>query len=327
MSLRPDSTFGTGAGRELRMDIFLPEPENTLHLGVIQLHPGGFRLGDRKMIRARSEKLRALGFTCFAAEYRLVPASPWPAQIHDVKAAIRWVRAHAEELEIDPERIVLQGFSAGAHLALFAAGTANVAAFEGDGGHPRVSTAVAAVVAFYPATEFFLDPDEGAFANQYPVADMDMWRMHLRGHVGAPSWVLLGPGASKEAIESASPYRYISPQFPPTFLLHGTGDVLLPYESTVRFHQGLLAAGVVSDLHLFSGLPHGFDAAQSLMDLTLEETALFIRRTVLEQDLVEREFGEAMAAMMVNLPAQVRAGVPGGVTPLTSIPQRKAEEN
>ena len=279
------------------------------------------------MIRARSEKLRTLGFTCFATEYRLVPKSPWPAQIHDVKAAIRWVRAHAEELEIDPLRIVLQGFSAGAHLALIAAGTANVAAFEGDGGHPGVSTAVAAVVAFYPATEFFLDPDESVFANQYPVTDMEMWREHLHGHAGAPSWVLLGLGASKDAIESASPYHYISPQFPPTFLLHGTGDVLLPCDSTLRFHQGLLAAGVASDLHLFSGLPHGFDAAQSLMDLTMEETALFIRRTVLEPELVEREFREALAAMMANLPAHVRAGVPGGIPSLTSVPQRKSEEN
>ena len=294
MSLRPDSIFGTGGGRELRMDIFLPEPENNLHVGVIQLHPGGFRVGDRKIIRARSEQLCTLGFTCFAAEYRLVPESPWPAQIHDVKAAIRWVRAHAEELAIDPDRVVLQGFSAGAHLALFAAGTQDIPEFEGEGGHRGVSTKVAAVVALYPPTAMFHDADEAAFENRYPVADMEAWKQHLRGHEGVPSWVLLGLQASEDAIRRASPSSYISSAFPPTLLMHGTADILVPFASTVRFHQTLLKAQVASDLHLFGGQPHGFDAAQSFLRLTQEESALFYRRTVIEPDLIAREFSEAM---------------------------------
>jgi acetyl esterase/lipase len=295
------------------MDIFLPEPENNLHIGVIQLHPGGFRVGDRKMIRARSEQLRTLGFTCFAAEYRLVPESPWPTQIHDVKAAIRWVRAHAEEWAIDPDRIVLQGFSAGAHLALFAAGTQDNPEFEGEGGHRGVSTKVAAVVALYPPTDMFHDADEAAFGNRYPVAEMEAWNQHLRGREGVPSWVLLGLQASEEEIKRASPSSYISSAFPPTLLMHGTADILVPFASTVRFHHTLLEAKVASDLHLFGGQPHGFDAAQSFLRLTQEESALFYRRTVIEPDLIAREFSEAMAAMMTQLPANMR---PPGTAPI-----------
>jgi acetyl esterase/lipase len=303
MIIQSDIIFGSGGNRHLQLDVFRPAAEKNLHIGVVQLHPGGFRLGNRKMLQTRSEALCRLGFTCFAAEYRLVTESPWPAQIHDVKAAIRWVRAHAAKWEIDPERIVLQGFSAGAHLALFAAGTANMAAFEGEGGNPDVSTAVAAVVAFYPATEFFFDPEEQVFANQYPVTNMDLWQAHLHGNAGAPSWVLLGLQAPEDVIRAASPLSYVSPRFPPTFLLHGTSDTLLPYESTVRFHERLQAAGVSSDLHLWSDLPHGFDAAESLMNLTQAESALFFRRVVIEPDLFEREFRTAMTTLMASMPS------------------------
>jgi acetyl esterase/lipase len=272
------------------------------------------------MIQARSEALSKLGFTCFAADYRLVPEAPWPAQIHDVKAAIRWIRAHADEWGIDPDRLLLQGFSAGAHLALFAAGTQDNPDFEGDGGQPGVSTKVAAVVALYPPTVMFRDPEEAAFGNQYPVADMEAWNQHLQGHEGVPSWVLLGLEATDDTIQRASPISFVSSAFPPTLLMHGVADTLVPFHSTVRFHESLLAAGVTSDLHLFGGQPHGFDAAQSFLRLTQEESALFYRRTILEPDLIAREFNEAMAALLAQLPPHMRPpGIPPvGVPPNTS---------
>jgi acetyl esterase/lipase len=117
MVVQPDIVFGRGGERELRLDLFTPDPEKSLRTAVLQLHFGGWRIGNRKMLRSRSEKLSQLGFTCCAVEYRLVPESPWPAQLHDVKAAIRWVRAHAEELGVEHDRIVLQGYSAGGHPA------------------------------------------------------------------------------------------------------------------------------------------------------------------------------------------------------------------
>jgi acetyl esterase/lipase len=304
MGVQPDIVFGRGGGRELRLDLFTPAPEKSLRTAVLQLHFGGWRMGDRKMLRPRSEKLSALGFTCCAVEYRLVPESLWPAQLHDVKAAIRWVRVHAEELGVEPNRIVLQGYSAGGHLALMAAGTPGKPEFEGEGGHPGISTAVAAVMAFYPPTALFVDPDSAAFGDQYPPSDVDEWNRRLRAGNGFPSWLLLGHHATDEETRQASPFSYISPRFPPTFLVHGTADAL-SFQMSVRFHQALLDAGVMCDLHLFGGQPHQFDGGKSFLEITQQEAALFFRRTVCEPGLVAKEFREAVEAlaMEAQLPA------------------------
>lgn len=280
MPLQSDIVYGTGSGRDLRLDLFLPDPQKSLRTAVLQFHGGGWRMGNRQMMHVHAETLSSLGFTCCAVEYRLVQEAPWPAQLHDVKAAIRWTRAHAEALGIDTHRIVLQGYSAGAHLALIAAGTPNWCEFEGEGGSPNHSTQVAAVMAVYPPTEFFVDPHEAVFGNQYPPEDSDAWDRHKRTQEGFPSWVLLGPNASPDAIRQASPFTYISPAFPPTLLLHGTADVHVPHPSTVRFYLRLVEFGVRSDLHLYSGQSHGFDLLNGFQHVIQEEAALFYRRMV-----------------------------------------------
>lgn len=292
MTYRPDVVYGTGNGRELRLDIFFPEPQKSLRTAVLQLHGGAWRRGNRQMLRAHSEKLSSLGFTCCAVEYRFVQESPWPAPLHDVKAAIRWVRTHAEELGIDAEHIALQGYSSGGHLALIAAGTPDRPEFEGKGGCPGISTQVAAVMAVYPPMVFFLDVEEAVFGNQYPPVNEDEWERHKLNQEGFPSWTLLGPRASAEAMRQASPFTYISPAFPPTILLHGTADIHVPHPLTVRFHQALLAAGVQSDLHLYGGLSHGFDMARSFGHVVQVEAALFFRRMVSIPEIIGREFGE-----------------------------------
>jgi acetyl esterase/lipase len=304
MNVQPDIIFGSGGGRQLRLDLFIPDPERSLRTAVLQLHFGGWRMGDRKLLRSRSEKLSAFGFTCCAIEYRLVPEAPWPAQLHDVKAAIRWVRAHAEEVGIEPSRIVLQGYSAGGHLALMAAGTEGRPEFEGEGGHPGVSTAVGAVMAFYPPTALFVDAESAVFGDQYPPADVDEWNRRLRAGNGFPAWLLLGHQATDEEARQASPFSYLSPQFPPTFLVHGTADVL-PFQASVQFHQAVLDVGGTCELHLFGGQPHQFDAGKSFLESTQQEAALFFRRTVCEPEVIDKEFREAIGALAMGtqLPA------------------------
>jgi acetyl esterase/lipase len=287
MTVQFDVVYGTGAGRELRLDIFPADPQKKLRTAVLQFHGGGWRMGNRQMLHPQAEKLSSLGFTCCTVEYRLVQESPWPAQLYDVKAAIRWVRAHAEDLDIDADRIVLQGYSAGGHLSLIAAGTPNWPEFEGEGGHPDISTQVAAVMAVYPPTEFFLDAEEAVFENQYPTENEEAWLRHKRNRESFPSWVLLGPNATLEAIQQASPITYITPEFPPTILLHGTSDPHVPHPATVRLYQKMVANGVKSDLHLYSGQAHGFDRAESFLPVVQEEAALFFRRMVSEPEDVD----------------------------------------
>ena len=154
MNERMDVAYGTGNGRELHLDIYRPDESKSLRTAVLMFHGGGWRRGDRKTLAPHAKLLQAEGFTTIPAEYRLLGESPWPSAVHDVKGAIRWVRANAAELGVEPDRIVLESFSAGAHLSLIAAGTTGVAEFEGEGGNPGADASVAAVAAFYPPTVF-----------------------------------------------------------------------------------------------------------------------------------------------------------------------------
>ncbi|WP_165423130.1 alpha/beta hydrolase [Ktedonosporobacter rubrisoli] len=295
MAFHADVVYGLGNDRELRLDIFPPDPHKNQRTAVLLVHGGGWRRNSRHMLRPHAEKLSSLGFTCCTVEYRFVQEAPWPAPLHDVKAAIRWARSHAEELGIDPERIVLQGYSSGGHLSLIAAGTPDQSEFEGKGGCAGVSTRVAAAMAVYPALVFFRDPEEAIFGNHYPPADEAAWEQHKLNQEGFPSWPLLGLNATAEAMQQVSPFSYISPAFPPTLLLHGTSDIHVPYPPTVRFHQALLAAGVQCDLHLYSGQSHGFDLSKSFRDVVQEEAALFFRRIVSEPEMVNKELKETTA--------------------------------
>lgn len=235
------------------------EPQRT---AVLQVHGGGWRLGAPAMLARRSAELARHGFTALAVEYRLLDEAPWPAQLHDVKAAIRWVRAHAAQLEIDPEHIVIEGHSAGGHLALLAAGTADDAAWEGDGCHPEASSAVAAVVAFYPPTDL-RDPERGA-------------RLLGADHDGATA-------------AAASPLTHARAGFPPTMLVHGLADTMVPPAASEAMHRALLDAGAISELHLFAGEIHEFDAGATMCSVTQHLAAAFFERHVVDPARFEAE--------------------------------------
>ena len=139
--------FGTAGARDLKCDVYTPpgRPENAP--AVLMVHGGSWRNGDRTQLRGYGILIGLEGYLCVCTEYRLLDEAAWPAQIHDVKAAIRWMRANSSRLGLDPERIVIEGNSAGGHLALLAAGTPGRPDFEGEGGNPGVPTDVAAVPA------------------------------------------------------------------------------------------------------------------------------------------------------------------------------------
>ena len=155
MSSEKNVVFTTAGGMELKLDIFRPEGTSK-RTAIVFVHGGGWRQGSREMMWPNARAMAAHGFTGVAAQYRLTPQAPWPAQIEDVKAAIRWTRANAARLDVDPGRIVLWGSSAGAHLVLLAAGTPDVAAFEGASEPKGVSPAVSAVIAVHAPVDLHL---------------------------------------------------------------------------------------------------------------------------------------------------------------------------
>ncbi len=263
MSTTVDLPIETPSGHTLLARLTRPDAGVVDHrCAVLQIHGGGWHLGVPAMLARRSQELAGRGFTAIAIAYRLVPEAPWPAQLHDVKCAIRHVRANAASLGVDPDRIVLEGHSAGGHLALLAAGTADRPEWDGGGAHADTSSAVAAVVAFYPPTD-------------------------LRN--GGAASRLLGDRASAQDTAAASPITHVHPAFPPTMLLHGTADAMVPHSSSEAMHAALQHAGVYSELHLYGGQIHEFDAAATMCALTQHEAATFFERTVIDPGRFDAE--------------------------------------
>src|ERR671923_1510565 len=151
ISVEENVVIHTVGGRALSVDIFRPTHTPGPVQGLLFLPGGGWQTSNRAPLKERyGVRMAEHGYVCVAGEYRVMDEAPWPAQIQDVKATIRWMRANSESLGIDPAAIVVGGKSAGGHLALLAAGTGGFDKFEGDGGHSTVSSEVAAVIGVAP---------------------------------------------------------------------------------------------------------------------------------------------------------------------------------
>ncbi|HEX4613295.1 MAG TPA: alpha/beta hydrolase, partial [Urbifossiella sp.] len=155
-----DVTFETGIeyanpdGQHLQLNLARPKTGAGPFPAVVCIHGGGFRAGKREGYDGLIVKLAQKGYVAATVSYRLAPKYPFPAAVHDTKAAVRWVRANAAKYQIDPDRIGVTGSSAGGHLAQFLGVTGDVAEFEGAGGNPGVSSKVRCVVNVYGPSDF-----------------------------------------------------------------------------------------------------------------------------------------------------------------------------
>lgn len=257
VAVQSNVVVATGGGRDLHADIYRPDQPNGA--GVLMIHGGGWRMGSKDMMPPQAKALAGHGFTCAAVEYRLTPEAPWPAQIHDVKAAQRWFRANAAELGVDPDKIAVLGNSAGGHLALLLAGTVGDPDFEGTGGNPGVDTSVAAVVAVYPPVLFHLgERTSGANA----------------------ATALLGDGANRAAAIAASPIETVHADFPPTFFLHGNADSVVPVSASINMYNALSNVGARAEMHIYAEQPHGWARWPVWVPPTMAEAAVFLERYI-----------------------------------------------
>ena len=263
VNIQENVVFGTGGGRDLACDVFTPPDARRDRTAILLIHGGGWQNGDRGQLRGYGVQLARYGYVCVSAEYRLSGEAPWPAQIHDVKAALRWLRASADSLGVDPDKIAISGNSAGAHLALRLAATPNVPVFDGKGGHPDTSSSCAAVVAIYPPTALRIGAIGDAIAN------------------------LFGGKASREAQDAASPITYVHRHFPPTLLIHGNADDIVPVEASFSMYRSLADAGAPVELHVYDGAPHAFDVLPEFGRQLTDIIALFLDRKVTHPRAVE----------------------------------------
>lgn len=231
-----------------RLDLYLPKRRASEPLPVVvYFHGGAWMAGDKSDGAGRLLPLLRTGaYAGASAAYRLSGEATWPAQLHDCKAAIRWVRANAERYGFDPERIAVWGRSAGGHLALLVGATGDEPALEGDvGPHAGVSSRVAAVVSFFGVSDLL-----GLIGQP---GDID------RSQPDAPEALLIGGAlrAHPERARAASPVAHASAGDPPVLTVHGTDDRTVPFDQAVRLDAALRAAGVPHVLVRVEGAGHG----------------------------------------------------------------------
>jgi acetyl esterase/lipase len=226
------------------MDIVRPKDTSRPHPAVLLIHGGGFRAGSRKGYQALCIRLAKLGYVAATADYRLAPKGSFPAAVYDVKAAVRYLRANAGTLGIDPAKVGTMGGSAGGHLALFLGVTGNVPEFEGDGPNKEQSSKVQAVADFYGPSD--LTKSYGRSVDAAEVLPLflggDAYHaraMHLR----------------------ASPLYWVTPDAAPTLAIQGTKDRYVNPEQSVWIVDKLMAAGVDAELEMIAGADHGFKGA------------------------------------------------------------------
>lgn len=256
VGIEENQVFGTTGSRDLRCDIYMPPVKTLAMPAILLLHGGGWFQGDKSQLKAYAIQLARYGFVCVCSEYRLIPEAIWPAQIEDAKAAVRWMRANADKLQINPDKICVSGNSAGGHLALLLGGSADVAELEGKGGNPEFSSRVSAVSAIYAPAEIKLS--------------------HNPALIGA----LLGKNAGAKEEAQASPSTYINAKFPPTILVHGSEDQLVPHMSSWALYHLMEENKVPAELHLYQGLPHAFDMNRDYYRQIADMITLFFNRHV-----------------------------------------------
>ena len=277
-----DLVYGqkAGTGAPLLADLWTPPPGVApTGLAVIYIHGGGWRVGDKDLgTRSFFRRLAAQGHAVLDIAYSLWPEGDIPAMIAEVKEAVLWLKANGSRYSLDPERVVLMGGSAGAHLALLAAFAAEHPSLPPLSGAGDAS--VRGVVAFYPPADL-LSLQESA-AGQAPVPD-GAWTPGPLDRVSAALLALIFnlhgddleadvpfadffpaivgglPDEIPETYRLLSPLHHVGAHCPPTLLLHGTDDIFDLTPGVRRLHRELLAAGATSILVEFPHAEHAFD--------------------------------------------------------------------
>jgi len=236
--LQQNIEYANVGGESLRLDASVPEGDGPYPVAIL-IHGGGWGGGDKAREHVPpTQPLTDARFTWFSINYRLAPAHRWPACIDDVRTAIRWVKANAARYQGDPERIALVGYSAGGHLAAYAAATA------GD------DTQVQAVVVFAGPTDLEADcqrrgavsPALQALFNRGPTIDDD----------------------ARALLRDASPIERVTAAAPPCLLIHGTVDESVPYAQSVNYRRRLRELGVPCELITIPGGSHPIDRWDSI---------------------------------------------------------------
>jgi acetyl esterase/lipase len=261
---------GKGNSRQM-LDLYLPEQKSEKPRPLlIYIHGGGWQGGDKKDAGTLTAFLQSGKYAGASVGYRLTDQASWPAQIHDCKAALRWLAAHAAEHGYDAERVAVYGISAGGHLVSLLGLTAATGELDGDlGSHVGTKAPIKCVLDFCGPTDF---PNFFKGERQIKAEDPN-----------GPIAKLLGGPVSKKMKEAteASPMTYVSKDDPPFLIIHGTNDNLVPLAQAESLDAKLESVGVASTKVIGQDAPHVFFNAE-----LVKRMSTFLEKHLLGADVV-----------------------------------------
>lgn len=248
-----------------KLDLYLPEkPPGKLLPLIAYIHGGGWEGGSKDDAGVTLHFIKQGGYAGASIGYRLSHQAKWPAQVHDVKAALRWLKAHAKDHGIDETKIALFGISAGGHLVSLLGTSSGVKELEGQEGKPGESVKPVCVANFCGPANFL------TFYGKGSIIDAEKPDSAIARLFGGPM------SQNLEKAREASPVTYVSKDDPPFLHIHGTADNLVPYAQAEEFDTSLDKAGVSSTLLTGKDGPHVFfskdlvDKMQAFFDLHLQ---------------------------------------------------------
>ncbi|GJM27059.1 MAG: hypothetical protein DHS20C16_34740 [Phycisphaerae bacterium] len=264
VTLTKDIVYGNAGGTELKLDMARPDSETAPVPALVFIHGGAWQSGYKSDFEAVIRQFASFGYVAASVEYRLAPKSPWPAQIEDVKCAVRFLRANAKTFGIDPEKIGVSGHSAGGNLCLLLGLMNPEDGFEGDGGHAEFSSTVQAIINVAGPTDLRLwhaDPEAEATL----IADTGA------GFEDALADFLGTSDRTAHVMTQASPVHYIDVDDPPVLTIHGSLDPVVPVRQAILLHENLDKIGSNHNkLVIIDGADHGFAEPRHLMRIVQE---------------------------------------------------------
>jgi acetyl esterase/lipase len=272
-----DIAYATASPAQ-KLDIYLPDDGDGPFPVILNIHGGGWIGGDKAFAQVTS-MLEGLsrGYAVVAINYRLSGEAIWPAQINDCKAAIRWVRANADQYGLNPDKIAAWGGSAGGHLSAIVGTSGDVKALEDlSQGNPEVSSSIQAVVDWFGPTDF-LKMDEHLLAS-------GVKKPKKHSTPDSPESKLIGKNLedAPDLVKAVNPETYVSADDPPFLIQHGLEDKLVPYQGSVVLARKLgdvLGHENVS-LELFPNTGHGGPTFGS--EENLEKVYRFLDKHLME---------------------------------------------
>ena len=251
-----DLTYTTVEGQDLKLDLARPAEGTGPFPAVVVIHGGAWRGGNKAMHRDILDRFAARGYVAISPQYRFCPEFVYPAQILDVKAAVRWLKGRAEAEHLDPDRIGAMGFSAGGHLALMLGVTDADDGLEGDAPEGVPDTRVRAVVNYFGPTDLL--------ATDIPAVSVPLIRDLLGG----------APSENTDLAKLGSPVHFVTSDDPPILTFQGTKDPLVPYTQALVLLDAMTKVGEPGRVELIAGGGHG-DWGAIELERTMEDAKAF----------------------------------------------------